>query len=73
MKRLIYYIENKIACRFLRRELDALKAGKVLVIAYETILKEAIREGKSTLTITHAQKLDKEIYNVTTNVTWEKK
>lgn len=45
MKRLINYIEEKIALRYLNKELDKEYAGKVLPIAYSKLLKYAIEEG----------------------------
>lgn len=47
MKGLIHWIEDKIATRYIRRELDKDYAGKVLPIAYSKLLEYAISEGRS--------------------------
>lgn len=72
MKRLIYYIEDKIACRFLRREMSKDYAGKVLPIAYSKLLEYAIDQKCSTPEINYNFYSKGEKWRVNCKITLER-
>lgn len=70
--KIIHWIEDKIATRYLRRELDKDYAGKVLPIAYSKLLEYAIKEGCSTPEVNYHFKLKGDEWRVNCKITLNK-
>lgn len=72
IKKLIYKIEDKIATRFLRRELSFHKAGQVLAIAFDKTIKNAIENKTNCLELTYELTYDDVVYQIKNEIEIEK-
>lgn len=70
--KIIHWIEDKIATRYLRRELDKDYAGKVLPIAYSKLLEYSISEGCTTPEVNYNLDLKDEKWRVNCKITLTK-
>lgn len=71
IKELIYKIENKIATRFLKRELDLEYAGKTLILAFDRIIKEAANNKTDSLSLTYEITYSNAKYAIKNDITIE--
>lgn len=71
IKKLIYRIENKIATRFLKRELSLEYAGKTLILAYDRIIKEAAKNKTDSLSLTYEITYSNAVYAIKNDITIE--
>lgn len=71
INKLIYKIQNRIAIRFLKRELSLEYAGKTLIIAFDRIIKEAAKNKTDSLCLTYEITYSNVKYAIKNDITIE--
>lgn len=69
---IIRKIEDKIAARFLKRELSKEYAGKTLILAFDRIIKEAAKNKTNNFCLTYEIKYSNAKYTIKNDITIEK-
>ena len=72
VNKLLYKIQDRIAVKFLKRNLSLEYAGKTLAIAYDKIIQEAIENNTSTLDLTYSLEHNNKKYNISCEITIKK-